>query len=133
MTTITSKLRDRDFSPTGIKIKGSWENDRNQDSYELFKSILQEAYQVRDVIIGHHLLHVRVDHRTDGDYQIVQEIPAADTLIFDHDVARKIWGAAWRNALIRLALEPVESRDKLLCEMYHNREDVEYDESGIAA
>lgn len=112
----------QDFTPSGLKVEGSWENDRNQQSSDLFKAIMREAFNVQDVIIGHHLLYVCEDKRDDGfSYQVVQEIPAADTLIFDHEIAKKIWGSHWKNVLTNLALTPVEKRDAALKQYWEAR------------
>lgn len=114
--------REKDFTPTGIKEEGQYENDRNKDSSDLFKAIIREAYNVTDVIVAHHLVYVRVENRDGFDYQIVQEVPSADALIFDHDVAKKIWGDdKYKDILVKLALEPVDSRDALLANMYNSR------------
>ena len=111
----------KDFTPAGTKIDGTYENDRNADSAELFKSIIREACDVHDVIIAHHLVYVTVEKRDGFDYQIVEEIPSADSLIFDHDIARKIWGEGFISVLQRLAAEPVATRDKLLAGLYADR------------
>jgi hypothetical protein len=112
----------QDYTPTGVKIEGSYENDRNAASSDLFKAMIREAYGVQDVIIAHHLVYVRVDKRADGfDYQIVEEIPSADALIFDHEVAKKLWGDCWKDNLVKLASEPCETRDKLLANLYRSR------------
>jgi hypothetical protein len=111
-----------DFTPTGIKIEGQYENDRNLENNELYKAIIREAYGVRDVICGHHLVYQLEEKRADGfTYQLIEEIPSADALIFDHDVAKKIWGPGYESVLVKLALEPVETRDKLLGELYRGR------------
>jgi hypothetical protein len=117
-------MRENDFTPTGIKLEGAYENDRNADARDCFKAVIREAYGVQDVIIAHHLVYVREEKRPDGfAYQIVEEIPAADTLLFDHDVARKIWGStAWRDVLTRLAVEPPETRDDLFMKLYNARD-----------
>lgn len=117
---------DKDFTPTGVKIEGSYENDRNAASSELLKAMLREAYNVSDVIIAHHLVFVTVDHRPDDkgvffDYQVVEEIPAIDTLIFDHEIAAKIWGENFKDVLMQLACEPCTTRDKLLANLYYGR------------
>lgn len=122
--------KEQDFTPTGIKLEGQYETDRNTDNTELFTAILHEAYGEPDkafqAIVGHHIIFVRMDKREDGfTYTIVEEFPSADCLIFDHEVAKKIWGEAnWKLALEKLALEPVESRDKLLKYLYENRPEV---------
>jgi hypothetical protein len=111
-----------DFTSTGLKIEGAYENDRNVENNGLYKAIIREAFGVSDVICGHHLVYEVEDKRADGfTYQIIEEIPSADALIFDHKVAQKIWGAAWKDCLVKLALEPVETRDKLLASLYYAR------------
>ena len=116
-----------DFTPTGCKIEGAYENDRNAEHSELFKAIIREAYGVQDVIIAHHLVYVKVDHRADGfDYQVVEEVPSADALIFDHDVAKSIWGEImYLERLKQLALTPIAQRDKLLADLYASRTDAD--------
>lgn len=114
-------MQAQDFTPGGVKIEGSYENDRNAANSDLFKAIIREVYGVQDVIIAHHLVYVRVETREGFDYQIVEEIPSADALIFDHDIARKLWGADWQGVLRQLACEPVETRDALLATLYHAR------------
>lgn len=111
----------KDFTPAGTKINGAWENDRNALAAGLFKSIIREACGVTDVIVAHHLVYVNEEKRDGFNYEIVEEIPSADTLIFDHDIAKRIWGDEWRAALTRLALEPAETRDVLLAHLYTNR------------
>jgi hypothetical protein len=120
-----TNTKAKDVTPTGLRLEGQYENDRNADSRELFKAIIREVYNVTDVIVAHHLTYVAVDHRDGFDYQIVEEIPSADALIFDHDVARKLWGAKWQSVLTRLALEPVATRDKLLARLYYARPSVQ--------
>lgn len=111
-----------DFTAGGTKIEGAYENDRNAAGADLFKAIIREVYGVQDVIIAHHLVFVTEERGADGFmYQIVEEIPAADTLIFDHDIARRLWGVAWPDKLMQLALEPPETRDKLLAQLLQNR------------
>lgn len=109
-----------DFTPTGIKLEGTYENDRNGENQELYKAIIREAFGVTDVICGHHLVYQVEDKRPDGfTYTFVEEIPSADTLIFDHDVARKIWGDDFKLVLVQLACEPIATRDQLLSTLYY--------------
>lgn len=115
-------LQDKDFTKGGLKLEGQYENDRNAESRELFKAIIREAYGVQDVIIAHHLTYVK----DEGDYEYVEEVPSADALIFDHDVARKLWGKQWKSILTRLALEPIATRDALLKKFYDARVQSDY-------
>lgn len=111
-----------DYTSTGLKIEGNYENDRNSENSQLFKDIIREAYCVEDVIIGHHLIYEKRDKRDDNfTYEVVQEIPSADALIFDHAVAKIIWGKDWLSVLQQLVAEPIETRDKLLSELYYGR------------
>lgn len=112
-----------DFTPKGMKIEGTYENDRNAESSDLFKAVIREAYNVKDVIIAHHLVYVNSEKRDDGfEYTIVEEVPSADSLIFDHDVARKIFGEDnFKSCLVMLALEPIVTRDKLYAKLYADR------------
>ena len=114
-------LTSKDFTPTGVKIEGAYENDRNAENSALYKAIIREAYGVQDVIIAHHLVYVKVEMRDGFEYQIVEEVPSADTLIFDHDVAAKIWGPGFGKILVKLALEPIATRDALLAKLYGAR------------
>ncbi len=113
----------QDFTSTGLKIEGAWENDRNQNSMDMFKSVVRECFNVQDVICGHHIVYEAHDLRADGQvHHVIEEIPSADTLIFDHAVARKLWGEThYLNALARLAMEPSETRDALLGAMLSKR------------
>lgn len=112
-----------DFTPTGIKLEVPYENDRNSENADIYKAIIREAYGVQDVICGHHLVYQVEDKRADGfTYTFVEEIPSADTLIFDHDVAKKIWGANYKTILVSLALEPIATRDQLLGQLFAARQ-----------
>jgi hypothetical protein len=115
-------LASADFTPTGLRIEGAFENDRNLASSPCFKAVIREAFGVNDVIIGHHLIYESRDQRPDGfTYEIVEEIPSADALIFDHDIAHKIWGEDYLDKLRTLACEPVATRDKLFAQMFYAR------------
>lgn len=115
-------MRSADYTETGLRLEGAFENDRNGEASDCFKAVIREAYGVQDVICAHHLVYVKEETRHDGfKYQIVEEIPSADALIFDHEVARKIWGASWDRMLTRFALEPTETRDALFARCYQER------------
>lgn len=114
--------RVKDYSPNGMKLEGIWENDRNAEDRDVLSAVIREAFDVDQVIVAHHLVYVKTEKRDGYDYQIVEEIPSADTLIFDHEVAKKIWGPTlWKDTLARLALEPAETRDALFTNLYKSR------------
>lgn len=111
-----------DFTPSGIKLEGPYENDRNGENADLYKAIIREAYGVTDVICGHHLVYQVEDKRADGfTYTFVEEVPSADTLIFDTEVAQKLWGDKWKSVLTILAVTPIAERDALLHDFYYGR------------
>lgn len=123
-----TKLLEKDHTPTGVEVVGSYENDRNAVYASLYEDIINEVYDVTQhkVICGHHLVYQTQENLIDpvtGPYvhTFTQEIPSADWLVFDHKVARKIWGPEFKTVLARLACEPVETRDALLSELYYGR------------
>ena len=112
----------QDFTSSGLKNEGTYENDRNYQNRDLFKAIIREVFGVADVICGHHLIYEVRDKRPDGfTYDVVQEIPSADALIFDHDIAKRLWGVNYKTILTQLACEPIATRDKLLASLYAAR------------
>lgn len=115
-----------EYTATGLRIEGAFENDRNAVNRDLFKAIIREVYGVEDVIIGHHLVYEKEDPQTDEkghtfNIQVIEEIPSADALIFDHNVAKKLWGEDYLHVLTLLAREPVETRDALLKKFFEGR------------
>lgn len=116
-----NKLTDKDFTQKGMRLEGAYENDRNAQSADVFKAIIRTVYGVKDVIIGHHLVYAKEEIHDDGfSYEIVEEIPSADTLIFDHEVAKILWPDCWQDNLVKLALTPIANRDDVLASLLHN-------------
>jgi hypothetical protein len=107
-----------DVTPNGTRIEGAFENDRNAESAELFKAIIRKVFGVTDVIVGHHLVYVATERDENGyTIQVVEEIPSADALIFDHDVARKLWPEDWVQNLAWLAMTSQDQRDAVLANL----------------
>lgn len=116
-------MRQNDKTETGMRLEGAYENDRNAEARTCFSAAIREAYGVQDVICAHHLVYVKEETHADGfKYQVVQEIPSADALIFDHDVAQKLWGRDYEAVLCQLVLEPVDSRDTLFAKLFYGRD-----------
>ena len=114
-------LYENDYTPGGLRLEGKFENDRNTDAADLLKAIIREVYNVKDVIIGHHLVYAKEEMRDGFSYETVEEIPSIDTLIFDHQVAKILWPDNWQHNLTLLALEPCETRNELLTKLYKER------------
>ena len=92
------------------------ETKRHEDSIEVFDAMIRETYDnIQLVVPSHHLVF-----KQHGEPP--QEAPSADYLIFNHEIARKVWGGKWREVLTALALEPTETRDALLYRLYYGRE-----------
>lgn len=128
----TGKSREKDFTKAGLRLEGAFENDRNQDSRQLFKDILRECFCEEHhtdfgTIIGHHLSYEA--HYKEGGfaYTLVQEIPSADALIFDHDIMKKVFPDNWKWYVKLLAVTPTNERDAKLAELYYGRKENQED------
>jgi hypothetical protein len=94
------------------------ETRRITDNIDLFESILREAFpDITMVVGGHHIMFMQRGSPLPG------EIASADTLIFDHGIARKIWGPRYLEFLAKFAaLEPL-ARDACLRRIYFEPKD----------
>lgn len=109
------------ITPCGLRLEGPFENARNAANAQLFKDIIRECFGVADVIVAHHIVYVATERRDGFEYQIVEEIPSADALMFNHEVARHLWGDKWQDTLRELACTPVMDRDARLAQLYYAR------------
>lgn len=92
------------------------ETKRNVDNIDIFEAMIREAYPgVTMVVAGHHIMFVRAGVPQPG------EVASADTLIFDHFVARVVWGQNYKAYLAVLAAEPVDTRDLVLRQLWERR------------
>lgn len=89
------------------------ENERNARNRALYTDIIKEVYGADQVGIGHHLMF-----SVNGE---IDEQPSADTMIFDHHVAKKIWGDEWSSVLMQLAVVPIAERDLMVAQLYYAR------------
>lgn len=94
------------------------ETRRITDNIDLFEAMLREAFpDITMVVGGHHIMFMREGKSVPG------EIASADTLIFDHGIARKVWGPRYLEFLSTFALkEPIE-RDAMIRRIYFEPED----------
>jgi hypothetical protein len=88
-----------------------WENSRNKQHAQLYSRIMQLAFGKCNVLIGHHLTFEFGD-----DLSTENEIPSADTLMFDHEAMTKVFGVDAPLVMRQLASVPAEQRDQLLSE-----------------
>lgn len=92
------------------------EGDRNLASADLFEAMVREAHEgVTFFAAGHHLMF-SIEGET-----LPRQYVSADTLIFDHAVAKKIWGEDFAYILAMMAFEPDETRDAVLRQLFNAR------------
>jgi hypothetical protein len=93
------------------------ENARNKEHAQLYADIIRTAFgDEQDVLVGHHLTF-----ETHGDINTENEIPAADTLMFDHDVMHRVFGGNAHVVMTELANTPTEERDAVLARWFYER------------
>lgn len=88
-----------------------FEGRRNKTHAALYTELMKRAIDGADVsvIIGHHLTF-----EISGNLETENEIPSADTLIFDHDLMKAVFGDRAVGIMMHLAAVPCEARDELL-------------------
>jgi hypothetical protein len=95
-----------------IKQYLSYEGQRNRKNAALYERMIKLAYGANNaVIVGHHLTF-----EADGNLETENEIPAADTLLFDHEVMTALFGDGAIEVMKELASVNVEYRDELALE-----------------
>lgn len=94
-----------------------YENDRNKKNAALYQAILRKAWgPTTDVLVGHHICTEQ-----NRELSTENEIPSADTLMFDHDIMGKVFGDNAQNVMIHLALRTADERDDHLAYHYKLR------------
>lgn len=100
-----------------IKDYLGFENERNKKHAALYERLIKLAFKRDDVavLIGHHLtFEMDVDGDGKLDIETMNEIPSADTLMFDHDLMRAVFGDRCYPIMRELASVPCDRRDNLL-------------------
>lgn len=87
-----------------------YENDRNTQNAELFVTLLQHAMDPKEVVlVGHHFVC-----ELNGDLKTLNEIPSADTLLFDHEIMKAVFGDGFMEVMLDLARSPAANRQNVL-------------------
>ena len=95
----------------------SFEQARNKHRAALYEKMLRIAFgESCAVLVGHH-----IGFEFGGDINTENEIPSADTLLFDHDIMGKVFGSRSLAIMAELATIPAEKRDTRLEEFYNQR------------
>lgn len=98
------------------------ENDRNTHHGDLFVDILKRAFGLDEVVmVGHHFVFEPASAMAAQDLSKLNEIPSADTIMFDHDIMGEVFGESAVRIMMDLAGTRVEMRDKLLRDYYNLR------------
>lgn len=107
-----------------IEARESWlnrETRRHIDNLPLFEAMLRMAFpDTTAVIAGHHIMFMREGHPHP------HEIAAADTLLFDHTIAKACWGDEWARTLVMLALEPASGREEMARTIFNRAHGTSY-------
>lgn len=70
------------------------ENDRNTHHGQVFIDLIKRAFGEREVVmVGHHFVFEPQEAMAALDLTQLNEIPSADTMIFDHDIMGAVFGA----------------------------------------
>jgi hypothetical protein len=92
------------------------EATRNHKSVKLFADMLRVAYPEHkvDILIGHHICFMFND-----DFDTMDEIPAADSLIFDPELMGRVFGSRAKYIMARLAVLSIAERDSALSQYFY--------------
>lgn len=93
------------------------ENDRNTHHGDVFIDLIKRAFGVDEVVmVGHHFVFEPKGSMAALDLTHLNEIPSADTLIFDHDIMGEVFGEDAERIMVQCALAKVADRDALVRE-----------------
>lgn len=92
------------------------ENDRNTHHGALFIEIVKRAFGISEVVmVGHHFVFEPQASMTALDLTKLNEIPSADTMLFDHPIMFAVFGEKDALTIMQAcALVPVELRDDII-------------------
>lgn len=89
----------------------SFEGKRNRTNAMLYAALITKAYGTEfEMFIGHHLAY----KPQASAIVTLDEIPSADTLLFDHEIMRANFGPRYIEVMQQLVAQPCEERERLL-------------------
>ena len=85
------------------------ENARNKKYARLYEDLLKRAFGPQhDVLVGHH-----ITFEEHGNIDSENEVPAADTLLFDHEIMCKVFGKERAIWIMRsICLYPADNGER---------------------
>jgi hypothetical protein len=100
-----------------IRTPKNWIGDegrRNREHAALFAGLITRAYGTTfELFVGHHVAF-KARHQ---NLTTENEIPSADTLIFDHEIMKEVFGDKYLGVLVQLAQVPCGQREELLSKL----------------
>lgn len=91
------------------------ENDRNTHHGDVFISLIKRAFGVDEVVmVGHHFVFEPQSAMTALDLTKLNEIPSADTLLFDHEIMTAVFAGRAVDIMVECARTPVAHRDEII-------------------
>lgn len=97
---------------TSVKDWLGYEQSRNKAHAALYERMLRLCFgesTALAVLVGHH-----IGFEFDSDLSTENEIPSADTLIFDHYIMERVFGSKYVAIMAELASIPCDRRDSRL-------------------
>lgn len=91
------------------------ENDRNVHNGPIFIDLIKRAFGVDEVVmVGHHFVFEPQSSMTALDLTKLNEIPSADTLLFDHEIMGEVFGDRALAIMIECAQTSCDERDSVI-------------------
>lgn len=92
------------------------EEERNDAGHKTYERLLRLAFGAElPVVVGHHVSFTMADGH-------LNEIPSADTAIFDHVIMERAFGGDRFTVMAELAVVAVPARDTLLLKFVEGEE-----------
>jgi hypothetical protein len=93
----------------------SYENDRNTHHGMIFIEIIKRAFRTDEVVmVGHHFVFEPESAMRKLNLRKLNEIPSADTMLFDHDIMTAVFGEGAIPLMIEMAKVPCDKRDDIV-------------------
>lgn len=95
-----------------VKYWLAWENERNVHHGAVFIELIQRAFEVGEVVmVGHHFVFEPKAAMQHLDLTKLNEIPSADTMLFDHEIMTAVFADRAVEIMVALARLPAAKRD----------------------
>ena len=94
-----------------------FENDRNTHHGQIFIDLIKRAFRTDEVVmVGHHFVFEPQEAMQKLDLTQLNEIPSADTLLFDHEIMTAVFGERAIPLMVEMAKVDCRARDEIIRE-----------------